>query len=232
MQQVNAWANGYLIAQNSKPVSNQQWVSVSPVDSSNIQVAWTNAKNPNDGVIVSATMANANGLELIKYLSGKNQSAYNDAGSILVAKGDIIKWLLPFGGTQSNWSVTNNGATANMQVNSNLVPNVITSFTINDQNYWAAYKQPNYFPSLPGIDSYFWGFTVETPTGTNLLTNAIKNSLFYKDNLSSDFQWLIFGKMPILGTNTQNPAIILDSNTSSLVQPLYGASINGISSLK
>lgn len=228
MQQVNAWANGYLIVQNTKPASNQQWVSVSPIDLGNIQVTWTNTKNHQDGVTVSATVENANGLLLINYNNGK--PAYGNPENITVNKGDIIKWLFPFGGTQLGWSVTNNQVTVNMQVNNNLVPNVITSFPKNGKNEWYAYQQPESYPSIPGMNSYFWGFTAESSNGTNLLTNALQTNKFYQD--INDTQWVIFGSLPILGDNINNPAIILDSNTSSLVQPLYNASIKGISSLK
>lgn len=230
MQQVNSWTNGFLIVQNVKPASNEQWVPVSPVDLSNINVSWTNVKNHDDGVIVSATVANSNGLSLMAYPS-KGQPSYGDAGSITLKQGDIIKWLLPFGGTPINWSVTNNQATANMQINNDQELSVIDSFTEENQTYWYAYQEGTY-PSIPGMDSYFWGFTAQTASGVNLLTNAIKNSSLYQDHLSSDTQWIIFGKMPLLGTNQNNPAITLDSTNSSLVQPLYNASIEGINSLK
>ena len=228
MQQATAWTQGYKLVQNAKPTSDEQFVPVSPVDLSNIQVNWTNPNNKEDGVIVSATIANSNGLSLMTWNNGK--FVCNDPGSITLNQGDIIKWLLPFGTSQLAWSVTNGQASASLNINLSLTPNVFTSLTKNGQVNWYLYLNGIY--SLPGIDTDYWGFTVETANGTNVLTNAIKNNSWYQSNISNDTQWIVYGEMLLLNHNENSPSITFNSNTSSYAQALYEASIAWISSLK
>ena len=235
MQLVNSWTNGFKMIENTKPTNNETSVPVVASDFSNFQVTWTNSSNKEDGVIASATVANPDGLSLMAWDGKGSESYYDDSGSITLKQGDIIKWLLPFGTSSLTWTVTNKKATANYQINSSLTPYPFTSLSENGQDVWEVYNstdgQVYGYPSLPGMSSYYWGFTAQTANGTDLLTSAIKANSFYQQNMSNDTQWIVYGSFPLLCTNQENPAIIFNSSTSTYAQALYDLSIAGINSL-
>ena len=231
LQQVNSWANGYKLVLNAEPASDQESVPVAASDLTNIQATWTNPNDKVDGVTVSATIANSNGLQLITW--NDSEPYYDDPGSINLSKGDVIKWLLPFGTSKLQWSVTNNEATANFEMNLSLTPYIFTSYTNpnTNQTTWHVYLQGDYL-SLPNMSGYYWGFTVENASGQNLLSNIFKTNSWYKKNTSDNTQWIVSGSFPLLGDQVQNPQITFDSTTSTIAQQLYEASIAGISSLQ
>ena len=231
LQQVNSWANGYKLVLNAEPASDKESIPVAASDLTNIQATWTNPSDKVDGVTVSATIANSNGLQLITW--NDSEPYYDDPGSINLSKGDVIKWLLPFGTSKLQWSVTNNEATANFEINLSLTPEVFTSYTNpnTNQTTWHVYIQ-GYYPSLPNMSGYYWGFTVENASGQNLLSNIFKTNSWYKKNTSDNTQWIVSGSFPLLGDQVQNPQITFDSTTSTIAQQLYEASITGISSLE
>lgn len=262
MQLVNAEYQVYRIipitSNNSMTASQFNKLSVSASDFSNISVKWFDAKNHDEGLLVSATVNAKNGIELFSY-QNLNYGSYDVSvgnGNNSITNGNIISWLLPYGDNELNWWSQNPNNVMNQNINWNLNSNIYMQnggelFNSNfdthgvNSNNWQFYSPNWMYPTVSFktvTKGVYWGFTITTPNGSNAL-HGILASNYYEVNVGNGNYQTIYGgtgatyiayeNFPMIQSSAtaETGYLTLLSSCTQMLQDLYDESIASISTL-
>ena len=262
MQLVNTMGQGYRIipvtTNNSMTATQFNQLKVSANDFKDVNVKWFDAKNHDDGLLVSATINIASGLEL--YWNQNYNDNYNDLyqasvtqpGNYKITDGNTISWLLPYGNNELNWWSQNPTTITSQNINWNANANIYSNGLLFNNYEPHATKSNWYFytPSwgyssisfstiAPGV---YWGFTITTPSGSNALKGILyyDNSQYNNGNYyqaiygsSNNASYAAYSYFPMIQSNATSETgyLTLLSSCNQMLSDLYNLSIQGINTL-
>ena len=262
MQLVNAEYQVYRIipvtSNNSMTASQFNKLSVNASDFSNISVKWFDAKNHDEGLLVSAIVNAKNGIELFSY-QNLNYGSYDVSvgnGNNSITNGNIISWLLPYGDNALNWWSQNPNNVMNQNINWNLNSNIYmqnggelfnSNFDTNGVNSsnWQFYSPNWMYPTVSFrtvTKGVYWGFTITTPSGSNALHGILKSNYYQVNAGNGNYQtiyggtgatYIAYENFPMIQSSAtaETGYLTLLSSCNQMLQDLYNASIAGISTL-
>ena len=265
MELVNAECKGYriipLTLTGTIPASQFNGLSVNASYFDNINVKWFNAKNPDDGLLVSATLTAS--LELFSYQSVNSYTGDYDVSvggsNNSISKGNTISWLLPYGNNTLNWWSQNPSNVKNQSINWNLNSDIYTpKGVLSNLNYgekgnssnWQFYTPYWNYPTVsfktvaPGV---YWGFTITNSSGANALQGILKANYSEVDAGQDAYgnpttvsiygskgaSYIAYQNFPMIQSSAaaQTGYLSLLSSCKQMLQDLYNQSIEGISVL-